>query len=106
MNKDQIWNIVLIISIILIIHGMTKTGSSDKKEAQAGASETTLGAVGAAGSFIAKKTVWWYGFLAVTAALPFIINQWDNLFSPQPTIPLWVYVIGFIILFMFVIRKK
>lgn len=121
MNKEQIWNIILIISIILIIHGMTKTGSPDKKEAQAGTSETQIGAVGLGVSSIYKKQLWLGASAAVWKAiaiplamliafLPNIftnfINAFKNVFSPQPTIPIWVYIAGFAVLVLFLSRKK
>lgn len=105
MNKDKIWNIILIISIILIIHGLAKTGSTDKKEAQAGQDQTTIGAIGATTSFIMKKTNPWLIFLAVSASLPFIFTQYKSLFFP-PSIPGWVYGAGFLVLFLMVTRRK
>ena len=116
MNKEQIWNILLVISIILIIHGMTKTGSIDKKEAQAGTDEATIGAVGAVGSFIMKKRIWgigaamapWFvaGISALLLLIPNFLGNMINLFRPQPTIPIWIWGAGIIVLLFMVLRKK
>lgn len=116
MNKEQIWNIVLIISIILVIQGLTKTGSPDKKEAQVGQGQTALGTIGVASSFFGRKMVvpavvpgfvWVWGvFLAVASMVPNLITGIFGIFKPQPSIPMWVWVVGFALLAFMVLRKK
>lgn len=107
MNKDTMWNIVLIISVILILHGMTNVGDTDKKTADAAAGETGLGAIGAVASAIGKKAIWPLlgPILLILAAGPFILGNWKNFFFPQ-SIPMWVWIAGFFILFMMMSSKK
>lgn len=107
MNKDQILNIVLVISLFLVIHGMTQTGDPDKKTAQAGADETAIGTVGAVGSFIMKKTVVpWFAWMIVVGAIPFLWNNIKSMFVSSPTIPMWVWIGAGIILLIVVLKKK
>lgn len=118
MNKEQIWNIVLIISIILVIHGLTKTGSPDKKEAQAGQSETTLGTIGTISSIIKKRIAPAVAAAAAPALWPLVLTigglvflfphfltNLFGVFKSTPTIPMWVWAVGFFILFLFVMRR-
>lgn len=115
MKKDTIWNFFLIVSILIMINGMTNMGDPDKKNAQAAADQTGLGALGAAAAFIGKK-----GF-AITMPIvalilggafltPLIAGNWADtirdLFAPQPTIPSWVWIAGFGILLIMVLKKK
>ena len=119
MNKDQIWNIVLIISIILIIHGMAKVGDLDKKTAEAAQGETAIGITGTVVYFIGKKGVaqgifavipgWgWAAAVIVTLAMfvPGIIKNIISIFKPTPTIPSWVWIAGFILLFVMISSRK
>jgi len=110
MNKEQIWNIVLVISLILIFHGMMNGGSDDKKTAEAGGAETGLGTAGAIVSFAAKKQLIWYAVPLIVGAFlllgPNIVTNWINLFNPQAGIPMWVWGIAIVIIFMMVTNKK
>jgi hypothetical protein len=112
MNSDTVWNLILIVSILLIINGMSDSESPDKKTAQAGQGQGAAGGVGVA-SFIAKKANPLLAMGAVLSALffaPNIISNWvnqiGNLFSPSPSIPGWVWIAGFFVLLLLVLKKK
>ena len=113
MKNDKIWNIILLISVIMLIHGMSNSGDSDKKTAQVAQGETIAGASGAVVSMLGKK-----GFLAAIAApaiwaiaaliflAPQWIGNWANLFNPAPSIPIWVWVVGFGLLFIMLTKRN
>ena len=47
--------------------------------------------------------------LAIGAALvagPWLVNNWINIFQPDPVIPTWVFIAGFIILALFVLKGQ
>ncbi len=111
-KNDRVWNIILIISLILIVHGMTQTGSEDKKAAQAGQSEVAVGSTTGALSFIMKKQVLLTGamvWVMVAAGglflAPTILRGWKNLFFP-PTVPSWIMIVGLGMLFMVIRGRK
>ena len=111
MNKEQLWNIVLIISIILIIHGITQSGSSDKKTAQAGQQEAIAGGGGLLAFAMKKQVLFTGAMLWVMIAAgglflaPTIFSSWRNLFSPA-IVPGWVWIIGFAMLFIMMMNRK
>lgn len=108
MNKDALWNLVLIVSLVLLIHGLSNTGDKDKKAAEIAQSESIIGSVGLA-SFVGKKAFAWVGLAKVLAwplvgfllSLPFTIK---NVFSSSPTIPAWAWVVGAVLLFLIIAR--
>ena len=117
-DKETIWNIVLIVSIIMIIHGMSNAGDKDKKSAQAAQDETAIGSIGVVASFIGKKAAFpavlaWplvTGIVAMFALGPSVFTGWvdsiTNLFNPQPGIPIWVWIAGFLVIILMVLKKK
>jgi len=112
-DKDMVWNIILIVSIIMIVNGLSHQGDTDKKTAQAGQDQATIGTVGAVASFIGKKQIWgiasqWFVglVLGLVALLPGFFKNIMDLFRPQPTIPSWIWVGGFLILALMIFRKK
>jgi len=108
MISDKAWNIILVFSVILIIHGMINAGDEDKKVAQAGQDEAAVGTVGALVSFAGKKAiapVMIWTIVGVVAAVPFLFTQFRNLIAP-PTIPGWVWIAGIGLLFFMVMMNK
>jgi len=114
-KHKTLWNIILVISVLMILHGMSNQGDSDKKTAQAAQGETAVGAAGVA-AFVMKKQI--YGVLGTFAGTglfaliggilllgPFILGQWKNLFFP-PAIPTWVYFAGFGLIFLMLMMNK
>ena len=120
-DDNKIWNIILIASIILIIHGISNSGDIDKKTAQAGQNEATIGGGGlivsgirkqmaaavapVAGFFGGGPVVW---FMLIIGTLFLIPGMWRNLSGlwSQPTIPGWVWVGAFIVLIFIVLKKR
>lgn len=117
-NKEGVWNIILIVSLLLIIHGMSNSDDSDKKTAQAAQSEAAIGGIGVVGSIVAKKQAFWSvglvkalpWLVGLFALLPNIFSSWFNtitgMFNPQPSIPSWIWIGGFVILFLIILKKK
>ncbi len=113
MDKDMMWNIILIVSLILIINGIPDVGDSDKKTAQAAQGQAAAGVVGI-GAFIMKKSViftsvsaLWVVVPAIALMIPGLINNVLDIFKPSPTIPGWVWIGAFfVIVFMIIARKR
>ena len=117
-ENNKLLNIILIVSIILVIHGMTQTGSEDKKMAQAGQTEVATGTIGLGATTIFKKQflpalafipgfVWAIGgILTIGLVAPGIVGNIVDIFRPQPTIPIWVWIAGFAILVLMAFRRK
>lgn len=107
-DKEMMWNILLVVSVILIINGMSHSGDTDKKTAEVANSQATAGALGAIG-FVMKKTVWPAAVIATIGGLIYLIpNFFGNivdLVNPQPSIPSWVWIAGFLILALLIFRK-
>lgn len=112
-KQDTILIVIAIISLALIIHGMMNVGSKDKKMAQAAQGEVATGIVGL-GGFIIKKTfvltgAWVALILGGALLSPKVFSSWwntfMNIFRPTPAIPIWVYIIGFMLFFFVVIKK-
>lgn len=116
MNSNTIWTIILVISLFLIIHGMSNSGDTDKKTAQAAQSETVAGSIGAIASFIGKKGIWgigvaampWVigGIMGLLLLIPNFLGNMIDLFRPTPSIPVWVWIVGFFVLILLVLKKK
>jgi hypothetical protein len=118
MKKDTIWNIVLIVSIILIIHGISNTGDLDKKTAQAAQNEAVIGGVGVVASFISKKGMaqaalavipgWgWAAAVVVTLLMfvPGIIKNFMSIFR-QPSVPGYVWIGAFLVILFMIMKRK
>ncbi len=118
MDKDMIWNIILIVSMLLIINGIGDMGDSDKKTAQAAQGEAAIGTAGVV-VFVFKKSVvpllagGWLVALILGGALaaPKIFTGWvgafKDIFAPTPTIPGYVWIGAFfVIIFMMISRKR
>ena len=113
-NKgDLIWNIILIVSIILIINGMGDVNDLDKKTAEVAQDKSTVGAIGI-GAFVMKKSVFLsaaaiklliWPLVAVFIASPTVLSRFISIFKPAPTIPIFVWIIGGVML-MFILMKK
>ena len=109
MKEDKFWTILLIVSIFLLIQGMSNIGDKDKKTAQAAQGESTAGAVGLV-AFAIKKGVFWtvpmvWAFIGMAGIAPFVFGQWRNLFFP-PSIPSWVWIGAFAVLIFIVMSRK
>ncbi len=117
-KNNKLLNIILIVSIILIIHGITQTGSEDKKTAQAGQTEVVTGTMGLGATTLFKKQflpavafipgfVWVIGgILTIGLVAPGIIGNIVDIFRPAPAIPSWVWIAGFAVLALMAFRKK
>ncbi len=108
MKKETIWYIFLGISVLLIINGMSHSSDPDKKTAQAAQGETAIGAGGVVAFVMKKSAAWVVPMLAIAglvAALPMVIGQFKNLISP-PTIPTWVWIAGFGLMFLMIVGRK
>ena len=113
-DKDMVWNIILIVSVIMIVNGVSNSGDTDKKTVQAGQDQAAIGTVGAMASFIGKKQLVWglAGKWVVTlilgglALLPGFFKNTIDIFRPQPSIPSWIWIGGVLILSLMIFRKK
>ena len=120
MNKKQFILIGGLVLLIVIINGESHPGCASgqlcaqKEWTVGGISPAALG-IGAA----ASAPLWWSSLVAmgpwgwallgvggILVFAPSLITTWANLFRPESTIPIWVYLVGFGILLMFVMRKK
>lgn len=117
-KKETIWNIVLIVSIFLIITGVPDVGDKDKKAARVAQDQTALGTVGVIASFIGKKQVavaaaplipafvWvWGTIVTVVALIPGLFENFLNI-GKTAAIPGWIWIVGFLILILMVLKKK
>ena len=111
-DNEMIWNIVLIVSVILIINGLSHSGDKDKKAAQAGQNTATLGAIGLASTGFAKTTllgvgpaIWKVIAWPLAALTAFFTNKVGNIVSPAPSVPSWIWIGGFLILALLIFRK-
>lgn len=100
MDKDKKW--VLIIGAILLILLSSPNGEPEKKEGATGISLTIIGVVMMIG-----------GVFLGPVAIPVIISGGvmsalglGTAFAPKPTIPSWIWIAGFIILFFMLTLKK
>lgn len=104
---NKLWTVILVVSVFFIIHGISTSGSEDKKMAQAGQTETTIGTGGLI-AFAFKKQLIWYAIPAIVGGAlllgPTIITSWVNLFT-RPAIPGWVYLVGFALIFLMISKK-
>lgn len=110
-KSQTFWNIILVLSLILIIHGMSDINDPDKKTAEAAQDETVAGTFGAIASAIAKKQFAITGAVTVLilggmVLAPSFLGRIVDIFRPQPTIPVWVYAAGFLVLLLMVLRRK
>lgn len=111
--EDKILLFIVIISAGLILHGAT-TEVTDKKTADSTGAEIMAGTAGLAGA-VARKgfALTWplVGLILGGMALsPNIFTGWinsiRNLFNPAPAIPSWVWIVGFVLLFLMVIGNR
>lgn len=113
-NKDAIWNIILIISILLIIQGMPHIGDKDKKAAQAAQGETAIGTAGAVAFAFKKQILWTWpivglilgGALVAPKVFTGWIDAFKNIFAPTPTIPGYVWIGAFLVIMFLIISRK
>ena len=116
-NKELAWNIVLIVSVILIINGLQSAGDPDKKAAQAGQNTATLGAVGLAATgfqkaapFLLGLGMWRIIVWPVAAVVTFfgskLTGTIGDIINPSPAIPGWIWIGAFIILALLIMKGK
>jgi len=118
MDRNKLVIIIMVVSIFLVIHGISQTGSKDKKAAQAAQGEVMVGTIGFGATTLFKKqilpaiafipTFMWVigGVIAAGLFIPGAIGNIVDIFRPQPTIPGWVWIVGFFILALMVIGNK
>jgi len=108
LKNKKVAILVLIISLIALSSSLEDGEKEGKKQAVG----TTLALTGTVGSLawmglLGNPITWVVGGIAALLFLgPGLITNWMDLFRPQPTIPIWVYIAGFLVLMMFVMRKK
>lgn len=117
-DKEMAWNLILIVSIILIVNGISDSGDPDKKTARVGQDQTIVGIAGIA-TFAGKKAVapllaGWplvAAILGITFLAPNIFSNWvdtiRDLISPSSiAIPGWIWIAGFFVLALMILKKK
>ena len=107
---------IIFIVIISIYLANIEEITSPKKDAPFGGKPGTYKVIqygGLAATIIAlfKPAMKFLGpwGLAIGGALllgPWLINNWINLFQPDPVIPSWIFIAGFIILALFVLKGQ
>ena len=109
---EQHKKLIVIIGILLIISSNSiNQSSSTKKESFPVNYGTQAAAVGVA----AATSPWWIGipyigWIIGGAGLlllgPSIIDNWVNLFRPDPTIPSWIWIGAFLVILFLILKKK
>ena len=102
-NKKQ--GIVIGIILFLLI---TDIPQEPKKQ---GAGNVFIGVVGIIGGVMLTGSGFpLIGIPTMLASLGLmgagITQTWLDIFRPQPTIPMWVWAVGFFILILFVLKRK
>jgi len=110
---QKVWVLIGIALFILAINN-----DSTKKEVfpaavLGGASWLTGSTLPVIGTGVGAATAvaWpWFGIPLIILSglmfMPNIIQNWGNLFNPQPTIPIWVWLGAGLILLVIVMKKK
>jgi len=119
LNNVQIfWIVILGISLLFLFNGYGDSASPDKKTAQVGTDQVVVGVVGTGTSLFFLKRVavaalapgLWkviaWPVVGLMTLLPGIFERALNIFRPQPSISPIVWIIGFVVLIIIVLKMK
>lgn len=112
--NEQTKKILIIVGLVILFIGITDTKKTGWPTAGTSWGTTALIGGGVATApwwapALAAHPIGWIiggGLLLLLFAGPGLISSWGNVFNPQPTIPIWVWIAGFAILLLMVLRKK